>query len=280
MSAFSLAVLAGVAAAGPASGYEEVRVRSGGSLSGTVMLRGTPPPSRIFHLILSPNLEFCGKISDGKGNRLLEEFRIGPDGGFADVVVALVGVERGKSFEFAPQMAVENCRISPFVTVVRNGAPIQLVNQDPIVHDLQAYTLKDSYTFAMFNKRLEPGAEAAKTVRLRNGHYLFRTQCGIHSFMQSWGIAAGNPYFAVTSGDGTFLISDIPPGKYDVIAWHPLMQIQAREVVIGPDRSTTMNWAFDADEVTIPQHDLQEGYRFETVLQAEQIFEPVEWQRP
>lgn len=32
---------------------------------------------------------------------------------------------------------------------------------------------------------------------------------------------AEHPYHAVTDEDGAFLLTDVPPGSYDLIAWHP-----------------------------------------------------------
>jgi hypothetical protein len=255
-------------------GYEEITVTQGGTLTGRVVLRGTPPPARIFHLIFSPNLEFCGKISDGKGNRLLKEFQVSDDGGLQDAVVAVVGVERGKPFSYAPKIEIDTCRIAPFVMPVRNRKPLSIVNQDPISHDIQGYTLKDDYTFAMFNKPMVPQSEVAREVRFRNGHYLFRTQCGVHDFMQSWGLAVGNPYFAVTGADGRYAIADLPPGTYEVIAWHPHMRIQAERFTVAADGAAAVSFQFDAAEADIPLHDLQTGYRLETALQPGHLATP------
>ncbi len=262
-------------------GYEAGPVTSPGTLRGKVYLKGTPPPARIYHLVFSPNIDFCGKISDGKGNRLLREFKTNSEGGLQDAVVALVGVRRGKPFDFTPELKIEVCRISPFVTPVRNRHPISIINHDPIAHDIQAYTLKDDYTFAMFNKPMIPKRSDSKTVRFRDGHYIFRTQCGVHDFMQSWGMAVGNPYFAVTGEDGSFTISDIPPGTYDVIAWHPHLQIQARQVTLEPDGTAEVFFWFDSAEVDIPLYDLQTGYRLSTVLQPSHLEMPLlELQQP
>ncbi|MHB8481386.1 MAG: peptidase associated/transthyretin-like domain-containing protein, partial [Nitrospiria bacterium] len=252
-------------------GYEEIEVKSGGTLSGQVILKGTPPPARIFHLITSPNMAYCGKISDGKGNRLLEEFSAAENGSLSNVVVAIVGVEKGTPFNFIPEVNVKNCQIAPFVTPVRNHHPINLINQDPIIHDIQSYSLKDQYTFAMFNKPLVPQTQVAREIKLRKGHYLFRVQCGVHAFMQSWGIAVGNPYFAVTGKDGAFSISNIPPGEYDVIAWHPLLNVLAQRVKIEPNGKTSTSFTFESSEIMIPLHDLQTGYRFDTALVPEMI---------
>ena len=254
---------------------------AGGIITGTVTLKGTPPPVRIFHLIFSPNIDFCGMISDGKGNRLLKEFRVSEDGGFQDVVVAVVGVKQGKKFDYTPEIGVKTCRISPFVVPIRNHHPITLVNKDPIAHDIQGYTLQDDYTFAMFNKPMVPDSTAIKQIVLRQGHYIFRTQCGVHDFMQSWGMAVGNPYFAVTGADGSFTIPDLPSGTYDVIAWHPYMKVQAQKITVPVNGRVALNFQFDASEVDVPLYNLQKDYRLETALQPHHLVSPsVELQVP
>jgi hypothetical protein len=247
-------------------GYEEIAVRDGGTVTGRVVLNGPPPPSRIFHMVFSPNIDFCTRISDGNGNRLLREFRVSDAGDFQDVVVAVVGVEQGKPFDYAPSLTLEDCRMGPFVTAVRNGHPLSIVNKDPVVHDVQGYTSGDPYTFMMFNKPMLPESGVSKQIRLRNGHFIFRTQCGVHDFMQSWGMAVGNPYFAVTGPDGRFSISDLPPGTYDVVAWHPQMKLKAQRVTVEPNATAPLRFAFDASEVEVPLHALQTNYRLQPAL--------------
>jgi hypothetical protein len=269
-----LALVGAVASGSPALGYVETTVTDGGSVTGRVRLDGTPPPSRIFHLVFSPNMAFCGKISDGAGNRLLKEFRVARDGGFEGVVVAVVGVEQGKAFTYRPELQIENCRIAPLIMPVRNGRPISLVNKDDITHDIQAYSMRVDFAIGMFNKPMIPNAHAEKTIRMRKGHYVFHTQCGVHDFMQSWGIAVGNPYFAVTSADGTFTIADLLPGQYDVIAWHPHLPVRSGKVVVPTNGRGEVNFAFDAGDVDIPLHDQQQRYRLDTALDARPMPQP------
>src|SRR3569832_896865 len=261
-------------------GYEETTVTAGAPLSGKVVLEGTPPPTRIYHLIFSPNIDFCSRVSDGKGNRLVKEFSVSEDGGHQNAIVAVIGVEKGKAFDFSPELTIENCRIAPFVPPIRNHHQITLKNKDSIAHDIQAYTLKDDYTFAMFNKPLAPETVAVKEVKFRKDHYIFRSQCGVHDFMQSWGFAIGNPYFAVTAADGTFQIADLPPGEYHVIAWHPHLKVQAQRVTVAENGKLPLNFKFNAAEVEIPLHDLQQNYRLESALEDRQLPAPVELQVP
>jgi hypothetical protein len=261
--------------------YEEIQVTEGGTVAGKVSFNGPVPPARIFHMVFSPNIDFCSQISDGKGNRLLKEFQVSPDGGFQYVVVAVVGVPRGKKFDYTPEISLQTCQVGPFVIPIRNQHPIQIVNKDPVTHDLQGYTLLDDYTFEMFNKPMVGDSTAVKQIQLRKGHYIFRTQCGVHDFMQSWGMAVGNPYFAVTGPDGSFTIPDLPPGTYDVIAWHPYMKVQAQKVTVPADGKVSLNFQFDASEVQIPLYNLQTNYRLQTALDMIPLKPPaVELQTP
>lgn len=267
-------LLAGTLLSNPSFAYQETVVQDSGSVVGRVVLNGTPPPARIFHLVFSPNMAFCGKISDGAGNRLLREFQVSKDGGFEGVVVAVVGVEQGKPFTYAPELQIENCRISPLVMPVRNGRPLALINKDDITHDIQAYSMRDDFAIQMFNKPMIPSMHAEKTIRMRKGHYVFHTQCGVHDFMQSWGMAVGNPYFAITAADGTFTIPDLPPGQYDVIAWHAHLPVQSGTVVVPPNGRGEVRFAFDASDVDIPLHDQQQRYRLDTALDARPMPQP------
>ena len=39
--------------------------------------------------------------------------------------------------------------------------------------------------------------------------------------MESWGLAVDNPYYVLTTDGGTFTLTDVPPGDYTPMAWHP-----------------------------------------------------------
>jgi hypothetical protein len=48
--------------------------------------------------------------------------------------------------------------------------------------------------------------------------------------------------------------------------------------VIPPKGTVPISFEFDSVEVEIPLHDFQEGYRFDTVLQPEQVVTPLKLQ--
>lgn len=41
--------------------------------------------------------------------------------------------------------------------------------------------------------------------------------------MHAWAFAAENPYVAMTREDGSFSIDGLPPGGYELKAWHPVL---------------------------------------------------------
>lgn len=61
------------------------------------------------------------------------------------------------------------------------------------------------------------------TVHFSRGRRIFYLECGFHTYMQSWGLAVDNPYYAITDEQGNFTIPDVPEGVYTLVAWHPGM---------------------------------------------------------
>jgi hypothetical protein len=70
-------------------------------------------------------------------------------------------------------------------------------------------------------------------------------QCGMHPYMQNWGYAIDNPYYAVTDQDGSFVISDLPAGTYRIKAWHPVLGSQERDVTVQPNGTATLTFSFE-----------------------------------
>lgn len=89
----------------------------------------------------------------------------------------------------------------------------------------------------MYHKHMA-GAPMKQLVNLTKGRHVFVMQCGFHAYMESWGVAVSNPYFAKTDGQGRFTITDVPPGTYKLVAWHPYVRTRIEQTVtIGPKQA-------------------------------------------
>lgn len=73
----------------PVSAYEIVDVQHGGTVEGRVTLSGAVPDPKAFNLITFPDPTYCGRISNGKGWRLLRDFIVNAESGLKNAVVLL-----------------------------------------------------------------------------------------------------------------------------------------------------------------------------------------------
>ncbi len=100
---------------------------------------------------------------------------------------------------------------------------------------------KDRSEAGLYHKHMA-GAPMKQLVNLSKGRRIFVMQCGFHAYMESWGVAVTNPYFAKTDEQGRFTIPDIPPGTYKVVVWHPYVRTTTEQTVtIGPKGTAEVN---------------------------------------
>jgi len=286
----------------PAIAYQEVTVTDGGKITGKVTLKGGKPVPRGFNLVTFPDPVYCGRISNGRGFRLLKEFTVAEDRGVKEVVVMLTGIEKGKPFQFQPpQIEARDCRFLPFVNVVRDNNKVSIVNMDPVMHDIQAYETSELGPRVLFNIPLPmnahhpkeagsdaeyhkhiPGHPMTQEIHMTKGRRIFVMQCGFHAYMETWGMAVDNPYYALTDESGQFTISDIPSGTYKLVVWHPQERtIVEREVTITAKGSVTANFEIQSKFGARAGMEAEENPHFGLgILGSRQVKPTLELQQP
>ena len=232
--------------------YQEMEVTNGGTIRGKATLSGQMPTPRIYHLILFPNIDMCAEVdTDDEMNRVLEDFKISPDGGLKDVVITLDHVEAGKPFNKEPiNILSENCKFFPDVNLIRQGESFKVDNVDAVMHNSQVYQKERGKILLNIPIPAEEVSEGK--VNFRKHYKIMQMICGMHEFMQTWGYRVQNPYYAKTPIDGNFKIDSIPPGEYKVTAWHYLMKKQTRKIKIAAGETIDLNFDFRAGKVERP----------------------------
>jgi hypothetical protein len=194
------------------SEYQVISVQDGGTIRGTVKWQGAQP-----HLVsseINKDTQICDPL--GQKHRDLERLLISPNGGVANAVVYLRNITKGKAMDLpAPRRFLnqKNCRYEPHILLVPTQATLTVRDSDPLLHTVQMSGNAD-YNLPFVRE----GQEITRPMT-REGVVSLRCNAG-HVWMNGEMIVARHPYYAVTDQEGNFELTDVPPGDYEIVAWH------------------------------------------------------------
>lgn len=231
--ALSLATVCVPAGWADGNGYEEVEVQHGGSVAGRVTFAGTPPvPER---LVIATNADVCGTEA------LSRDLLVGPGNGIRNVVVYLRDVLRGKAWEEREHtLGQKACRFEPHVMLFREGADLHILNDDRIAHGVRTYGKDSVFNVGQPKFVLELLVEDfTKKVTERKA---IRIGCDLHPWMRAFVFLQEHPYYAITGEDGSYELTDVPPGQYQLDVWHETLGETARRVTVEANQETTVNF--------------------------------------
>jgi plastocyanin len=185
-----------------------------GEIRGTVKFRGVAPAVR--SEVNSKNPEVCGK------NVAVTRLQIGANGGVRHVFVYLTGIESSGPAHPVASVTIEQkgCAYAPHSMVVTAGAPIEIVNDDPVLHNVHASAMTENGLQTMFNIAQPVRGQRTKVESaLKPGIMTLTCEAG-HPWMTAHMLVADHNYVAVTDEDGNFVISGVPGGTYPITMWH------------------------------------------------------------
>ncbi|MCF6337112.1 MAG: hypothetical protein L3J84_04060 [Gammaproteobacteria bacterium] len=241
LTAFTLILMAivGLPLVANAATYKVVDIANGGSIIGKVKFTGTDPNPKIF--TITKDNDTCGT-----GERKIDFVRV-TNGALNDVVVYLKKIKSGKAFptDFDNLEIDQNkCDFIPFLSVMKNKDKLLIRNSDPVLHNIHTYELIGRAKKTVFNISQPPEvATINKTVKLKRGTVM-KLECDAHDFMHGYVFVAKNPYFSVVKDDGSFTIDNVPPGKYNIIAWHGLLGEQKGKVTVAAGDTANIDFTF------------------------------------
>jgi hypothetical protein len=208
-------------AAGQSSEYRAISVTNGAIIKGTVKWSGPEPHLSSFPITKDPQI--CDP--DSHKTRDLERLIIGPQGGVANTVVFIKSIPSGKAFDLPParrSLDQRFCRYEPHILLVPEHGSLQIKSSDATLHTVHmdgaaTYNLPFPFTNQTVSRDMNtPG--------------LVNLKCnGGHVWMNAEMFVAPHPYYAVTDESGAFELKDVPPGEYEIVAWHEGWQVMGRQ---------------------------------------------------
>jgi hypothetical protein len=209
-----------------AAEYKEIAVANGGSISGIIKAKGKPPADEM--KIVKKNAEQCGaKIS-------AEKFVVGPGGGLKWAVAMIEKIDAGKKNAPAGDLTYDNdkCRFTPHVMVAPTGAVLKVSNSDDMLHNSHFYLVEGGKKKNIINLALPKKGQILENNKVLRKEGLISVECDAHEFMQGYIWALPHPYGQVTGEDGSFRLTDVPPGAYSLKLWHEALGEKTVQVTV------------------------------------------------
>lgn len=215
------AVWMAVVAAGFVLALASSAEAQGGSIQGVITTRARSlPPIRVTF-----DQKVCGaELPD-------QSILVTPGGRLANAVVTLMGVKAA-----APPREVsvmnDGCAFVPRVQVVGTNGTLKTSSKDPVLHTT---VVQQADGRQLFNLAVPiPGIEIAKPLGAAG---VLRVGCSTHQWMRGW-IVVTDEMSAVTGVDGTFTLTDVPPGTYELRIWHEALRAAPVKVTVAAGKPT------------------------------------------
>lgn len=244
--AFGVAACGGGDEGGDAPGEEASESRempfdvaTAGHVSGSVSFSGIAPAPETIDM---SSEQACADKHEGTPTREFVKVR---DGALADVFIYVKEGLEGMDFPTPQEASVidqNGCRYIPHVTGVQVDQSLTFLNSDGVFHNVNA----QPSTNRPFNFG-QPGAVAEMSRTLSQPEIMIPVECDAHGWMAAYVGVVAHPYFIATGEDGSFDLSDLPPGDYVVEAWHSRLGTQTQNVTVATGETAEISFAFDAD---------------------------------
>jgi len=215
-----------------ARAYQAETVKDAGAIAGTVEFDGAPPARKPVEI--SKDREVCGAAP-----LFDESLIVVAGGGIANAVVSIADIARGVPLVPLKDVKFDQkgCDYTPHVLAFPAGSTVDIVNSDGILHSVRTESKRNP----ALDMAQPPFKRVIVTAPLKYPE-LIGVSCDAHNWMHGWWFVAGNPYYAVTGGNGKFMIKDIPAGTYTLEVWQEKLGTQTRKVTVEPGKTATVDF--------------------------------------
>ena len=227
----------GGAAAGGAAAAADDGPRGTATITGTIKFSGTPPTNP--PIDMAEEAACQAKHPGG----VVNEQVVVTNGMLSNAFVYVkAGPPVGASYA-APATPVsidqDGCVYHPRVFGAMVNQPIEIKNSDPVLHNIKAVpTANRGFNIS------QPTEGMTTTRTFSTPEVMVPLECNVHGWMNAFVGVVSHPFFAVSGADGSFTISGLPAGTYELEAWHEKLGTRTVSVTVTDGGSATAEITF------------------------------------
>lgn len=221
----------------PAISYFHVDSTTAGSIIGTIRYNGKIPPRKAIDMSEDPA---C--VAAHHGKTYDASLAVGTRGSLANAFIYIKTGLEGKNFPTPTDPVVidqSGCWFHPHVLGVQVNQPVEIVNSDPVTHNIHPMAEINRE----WNHSQGPG-DAPLHRKFTKPEIMIPVKCNIHSWMHAYIGVLNHPYFSVSKDDGSFSISNLPPGTYTLAVWQEKLGTQEQQITIAPQQHATADFTY------------------------------------
>src|SRR5579863_4314946 len=215
----------------------QVDPATAGSISGRVNFTGEAPVMPAIDMASNPNCE-----RQHKTPQKAETVIVNSNHTLRNVFVWIKdGLPRARWTPPAEAAKLDQngCVYEPHVLGIMEGQQLEILNSDPVNHNVHA----ESRVNPAWNESQPPRAEH-KFKRFDSPEVLFPVTCSVHPWMRSYVGVSPHPFFAVTGEDGTFTLKGVPPGTYTIEAVHEKYGKKEGKLTLSPNGTASLDFTY------------------------------------
>jgi hypothetical protein len=224
----------------PAGGATFDMSKANATVSGKISFEGTPPPNDKIQMSADP---YCQQHA--AQNPTTETVLVN-DGGLENVIVYVSsGLPSGATYATpasSVEIVQENCHYIPHVFTMMTNQPLKVKNSDTTLHNIHAWAEKNP----QFNVG-QPVKDMVSQTTFKNPEVPLPVRCDVHKWMGAFIGVFDHPFHTVSKMGGTFELK-LPPGNYEITAWHEKFGKKTMMVMVGDNDKKEVNFSFSTND--------------------------------
>ncbi len=162
---------------------------------------------------------------------------------YGDMVVFLEGGPSDVEKPVHMELVQRNQRFEPQLLVVPAGSTVSFPNADPIFHNVFSLSGAKKFDLGYYPEG------HTRTVKFDEPGVV-QVYCHLHPNMYAAVVVTPNQWYTRPADDGTFALNSIPPGTYQLVAWHTRAGFFRRTIRVETDNPPRV-------VLNIPEHALE-----------------------